>query len=136
MTAVRLKAVLVTGSRHWSEQHAIQRMLDIAKPSVLIHGNAPGADNIAGIFAATLGIGVIPMPARWDLYGKSAGPKRNELMVHLLDTLKTAGYAVAVYAFPLDGSVGTWGCVRLAKRARLPVYVWRDGLFYLETTNV
>lgn len=49
--------------------------------TIVVHGAAPGADNIAGYVAAALGFQVRPYPAQWQLHGKAAGPIRNQEML-------------------------------------------------------
>lgn len=68
-------------------------------------------------------LGVIPQRyvARWDLYGKAAGPRRNGWM--LAGTPEGEGEIVkagALLAFP--GGTGTSGCVVQAKCMGIPVY--------------
>lgn len=41
------------------------------------HANYLGADHFADLWAKERGIAVQPYPAQWDVYGKSAGHRRN-----------------------------------------------------------
>jgi hypothetical protein len=91
---------------------------------VVIHGAAPGADTEAEHWALTsILVQVIPCPADWDGEGKAAGPKRNERMLRLLLALRDCRYEIAVVAYPLPGSRGTWDLVNRAKRAGVTVHV-------------
>jgi len=75
--------VLVCGSRDWMNRDAIERELKKLPPgTVIIHGAARGADTIAGEVAEQLGFEVRPYPADWETHGRSAGPRRNSLMLH------------------------------------------------------
>ena len=101
--------ILVTGSRNYSDQVRICEVLDEIEPSAIVHGAARGADSLAGEWAKANQIEEIPYPANWAKHGKSAGPKRNELM------LDSETDVELVVAFPLKNSVGTWHMVNLAK---------------------
>lgn len=74
---------------------------------VLIHGGARGADMLAAHIGRSMGLEIEAHPARWDVYGKAAGPLRNKEMVELGADL--------VLAFPVGESRGTRGCMRLAR---------------------
>ena len=92
---MRRKAILVTGSRDWTDDEAIREALwaasggdETAQPFVLIHGDAPGADKIAGeIVEAEWEWPVVPMPAPWKQHGKAAGSGRNARMLAFLESL-------------------------------------------------
>lgn len=73
--------ILLCGSRKWLNQKAIERELDKYSPGILVHGKAPGADNIGGYVAKLRGWEVRVYPARWDLYDRGAGPIRNQEML-------------------------------------------------------
>lgn len=115
--------ILITGSREWSDWDVIEAAIIKAardagatpRSTVIVHGNARGADRIAAGIARTYGCAVEEHPANWDQYGKAAGHRRNVKMVNL-------GADICL-AFPLGASPGTWGCVRLAKAAGIPVTV-------------
>jgi len=77
--------LLVTGGRdYWDEIELFNTLDEIAEYrdiSVVIHGNAAGADTLAGTWARDRGIPVISVPADWQRYGRQAGPIRNRLML-------------------------------------------------------
>jgi YspA, cpYpsA-related SLOG family len=74
--------VLVFGSRKWLDQAVIERELRKLPPgTTVIHGGAPGADNIGGYVAETLGFTVRVYPALWSKHGRGAGPIRNQTML-------------------------------------------------------
>lgn len=117
--------VLITGSREWNDAEAISRRLRRYPPGTLvIHGGAPGADEIAGAVAPHLGMRTLVEAYFGDL-GKAGGPARNALLVDLALTYVRHGYTVAVEAFPTSSSRGTWGCVDKARNAGLCVEVTR-----------
>lgn len=120
------KRILVTGSRHWSNETAVRnaltntlRVLDVpAARAVLVHGDAPGLDTIAAKVAWSLGMAVEAHPAKWSEHGRAAGPIRNAEMV-------AAGADVCL-AFPLggpSGSRGTYNCLRAAREAGIPTLI-------------
>lgn len=118
--------ILITGSREWSDVATIDRALFDALPGIpmdprrhtVVHGGAPGADYIAGVLAEQKGMRVVVYPARWDVYGKAAGPIRNLLMAK-------AGADVCL-AFPLGESTGTRHAMRAARMFGIPVLNYGD----------
>jgi hypothetical protein len=75
----------------------------------IIHGDAPGADMIAGKYANDMGFKVAPYPADWKQYGGNAGPIRNTQM---LDENPDVD---AVFSFmSRAGSTGTQDCITKA----------------------
>lgn len=117
--------VLVTGSRDWTDEKAIFDALFEAQATLVIHGGARGADGLAKWTARRVGIKEREYPARWEEFGKAAGPLRNQEMLdkeHLPEDPITR-----VLAFPLPGSIGTWDMVRRAERAGIPVKVCGPG---------
>ena len=92
---------------------------DDVKISV-ISGTARGADQLGEKFASEYGYDVIRFPAKWDLYGKSAGYRRNEEMAKFSSENKNMGMLIAFW----DGkSRGTKHMIDLAKRYGLDVHI-------------
>lgn len=115
----RALRVLVTGARTWTDEVAVRRELEpLPAGSVVIHGDANGADRIAGRVAVELGLTVIPCPADWATLGKSAWLRRNEAMLdeHHPD-------AVLAFHADLNNGKGTSHMVRIARAAGVPVRV-------------
>lgn len=104
--------LLVCGGRHYADADRVAEVLDRFQIAELCHGAAPGADTLAGVYAAEHGIDCVDYPADWDRYGKAAGPIRNAEM--LLDFGPDA-----VIAFP--GGRGTAHMVGIARKAGVPV---------------
>lgn len=111
--------ILFTGSRHWTDEDRVRRVLgrialwttDSRNPPTAIVGDCPtGLDAIL----TRLWREMLPdypievFRADWDGYGKAAGPLRNQAMV--------ASGIDRCYAFRVDGvgSRGTDSCVRMA----------------------
>ena len=121
------RVVLVTGSRQWTDRDRIFFQLDWSDLDLLVHGDADGADAFAAEWATLYGKSVIAMPALWEVHGRMAGPVRNGLMVSVLELLVSCGWDALVLAFPLPGSSGTAGTIRLAERAGIEVRVVEPG---------
>lgn len=107
--------VLVCGSRKWEDYDAIEKRLKLlSKHTVIIEGEAPGADRMARRIAQRLGMVVAPFPAHWDEFGPAAGPIRNQQMLD-------EGKPNLVLAFGLPGGTGTKDMVARARNAGIPV---------------
>jgi hypothetical protein len=114
--------VIVAGAVAWSDAAAIRRELAaLPAGSVIIHGDAPGADVIAGEVGRELGLAVEPMAknaADRAKYKKAAWKGLNERML--------ASGAVLVLAFHADlaASKGTRHLVELAREAGVEARVF------------
>ncbi len=111
------KKVLICGDRDWTDvglmRLLVRRLSDLGY-DVVIHGDARGADRIAGICAKDIGMMVIPVPARWEEHGRSAGPRRNLAMLKLNPDLVVAVHSMIV------NSKGTKHMVEAANKAGVP----------------
>jgi hypothetical protein len=104
------------GSRDWRDWDCIEEdIVRLPKTAVVIHGGQRGADRISGILARNHGLHVAAVLWRPDLYGKAAGPLRNDALMALRPT--------AGYAYPLPQSRGTWDMIRKLRAAAVPVFV-------------
>ena len=117
------------GSRSWSDAIAVQDVLhDFVRSGLqcVIHGDASGADTIAGIEAEKMGLQVISVPADWEKLGDKAGPERNSRMLALLlDCERMWRLPVACAAFhesPTLGA-GTRDMVNKCMADRVPTRV-------------
>lgn len=108
--------VIVCGSRRWRDRDAISdRLFELPPDSVIVHGNAAGADRIAHQEAQKLGLLVEPHPADWQQHGKAAGPIRNRAMARM-----GADLCIAFW----DGaSKGTAHMIGEAEASGIPVQV-------------
>ncbi len=124
--------MLITGSRDWTDGRAVERAMiqavrdlgDRVTPITVVHGDAPGADNLADQVARKYAMNVERHPADWTV-GRKAGPLRNAAMV--------ARGADVCLAFIGDCSSprcrkpgphpshGATGCAALAEEAGIPV---------------
>ena len=99
--------VLVCGGRNYLHREHVFMVLDSLEPSVVIHGGARGADQLAGAWAKERKVEFRKYPAQWNRYGKSAGFRRNEQMLNEENP-------DLVIAFP--GGNGTAHMVRIARQ--------------------
>lgn len=102
--------ILVCGSRHWTNIDRIFEVLDdyAIDTDLVIEGCATGADAIAEEWAESREILISHHPAEWSKYGKSAGPKRNRLM--LLDK----PHAIFAFSNDIESSRGTFDMLNRA----------------------
>lgn len=109
--------LLVTGSRDWKDRTALENELrlvvrEFGKDVTLISGSAvQGADAMCESYANRVGWLIEAHPADWVLHGKSAGFKRNALMVER--------GADRCLAFIKDGSAGASHTADLAEKAQI-----------------
>ena len=113
--------LLVTGSRTWDKEDLMRRLLVKVynqvkdRDPILVHGTAPGADEMASAIWLDLGGAVEPHPADWDKWGKAAGFIRNQQMVDLGANL--------CIAFIRDNSRGASMTAKIADKAG--ILTWR-----------
>jgi hypothetical protein len=133
MTACTRLAVLVTGSRGWTDTESIRERLRtyqtvtggkfVPYGSVLIHGGASGADVIADDAARFQGGGwLIERTSYFDWLDKRGGHVRNAMMLDKLKVYQKYGYICSVEAFSL-GTPGTEGMIKIATKAGFAVHV-------------
>jgi hypothetical protein len=117
------RVVLVTGSREWADYDAMARRLErYPEDTLVIHGGARGADEMADTIARTFRMRTLVEEYFGDL-GVRGGPARNDLLIDLALTYARYGYTVTVEAFPIAASRGTWDCVNKARNAGLQVEI-------------
>lgn len=74
--------VLICGDRNWVNRSVIKDYIyGLTLDTVIIEGEARGADTIAREVAEERGMTVLKYPAKWERYGNSAGPIRNSTMI-------------------------------------------------------
>jgi hypothetical protein len=76
---------LVTGGRDFKDRDFLFATLDDLHSehgfTLLIHGDAKGADRLAGEWAEERGVPILACPPDWRRYSRGAGPKRNRQML-------------------------------------------------------
>ena len=109
--------LLVCGDRNWADDLLIYNTLAPHKNniSVIIQGEARGADTKARLAAEALSIFVLSYPARWAKQGRAAGPLRNRRMLY-------DGQPNFVLAFhdDIESSKGTRDMLLLAGQVDVP----------------
>lgn len=110
-----IRAVIIAGGRsvslNESQRNALTRLLARFPEAVVMSGGAKGADTDGIALASGLGLETRVEVADWETYGRSAGARRNAVLVNLA---KEAGRAVLI-AFP--GGKGTEDMVVKCRRA-------------------
>lgn len=91
--------------------YALNELVVIGLPDLVIHGNARGADRAAKEWAESIGIHTAGVDALWDYHQKAAGPYRNSAMLLLLPDLCVA----------LPGDTGTQDMVEQSLQQEIPV---------------
>lgn len=119
-----MSVIIVCGGRDYFNRFTLSTALDVLHAvdpiALLIEGGANGADKLAREWARANRVNLHTEYAKWDLYGKAAGPKRNAEMIGRLRTWQDIGRQRAfVVAFP--GGTGTANMVWQAEQARIPV---------------
>ncbi len=112
--------VIIAGSRSITDntdlENAINCVIEKTTTRItsLVCGMARGVDTLAYNWAKRNNIPVDEYPAQWDLYGKSAGYRRNVQMAENADAL------IAIW----DGeSKGTKHMINIAKEKNLVVHI-------------
>ena len=112
--------IIVAGGRDFSDYSLFCARLDFyfqnIKP-VIVCGEAKGADSLGRRYAEEHNLEILSFPADWNLYGKSAGFKRNTLMSenadglvafwdgqskgtkHMIDTMQKSGKPVKIVRY-------------------------------------
>jgi len=110
--------VLVCGGRNYNERNTVFAILDEIHAetiiSLVINGQASGADSLSTLWAIQHGVPVHLEPADWKKHGRAAGPIRNQKM---MDEQRPD----LVVAFP--GGAGTQSMIRIAEEAGVRVEV-------------
>jgi hypothetical protein len=108
--------VLICGGRDFTDWpwafEKLDRFLKGNPVHTVVHGDAVGADRIAGQWADARGLVVEKFPADWSRLGNAAGPARNAKMLR-------EGKPDAVFVLP--GGRGTANMVMQAKEAGVPI---------------
>ena len=113
--------VVVCGSRGFKNYELLKSKLDTllvnkidSSRVVILSGCARGADICGENYAIESWLDIERFPAQWEKYGKSAGPRRNELMLQQAD---------AVVAFWDGKSRGTAHMIEITRKSGKPLRV-------------
>ena len=72
---------LVYGGRNYRDQEFLERQLDSLGITAVVHGDAKGADRMAGEWAKKRQVPCTAYPANWSRDGRQAGYLRNARML-------------------------------------------------------
>jgi len=112
----RLDRLAVIGGRDFSDYKLMCEVLDKYEIEVIVSGGARGADSLGERYGRERGIEVKVFKADWDRYGKSAGFKRNYLIID------DCNYVIGFW----DGkSKGTEHSLKIAKEKNKKIKVVR-----------
>lgn len=127
-------ALLIAGTRSYTDYDTVRKTADYLlqkqvtmRNILIVSGGATGADALAERYAKERGFELKIVPADWQKYGKSAGPRRNAVMHHIIE-----GYEHRACLCFWDGSSrGTAHNFELAKKGgtRLVVYNYTSKSF-------
>ena len=99
-----------SGSRGWRHRGPVRRAIaGLPEDAVVVTGGARGLDAMAELEASRAGLEVEVYEAEWDLYGRSAGQRRNARMMALPGVEGLSAFRCA------GRSPGTDGAVELAR---------------------
>lgn len=110
-----MKRILFCGDRNWTDIDKIKSIITtLPKDSIIIHGNANGADKLAANIAMQYGLKIESYPAQWNNYGRAAGPIRNQKMLE-----SGLDYAYAFHS-NIEKSKGTKDMVNRLTKNKIP----------------
>lgn len=118
---------LICGSRNysdWAFMHAtLHALVDELGdfPTLIIHGDAPGADTLGKLWAEWWKIPTDAHPADWEKYGKPAGPIRNREMLTL-----NPDAVIGFLNKPRKLSRGTNDMLTIAEARHIPTYIYPE----------
>lgn len=106
---------IIAGSRSFDDYEMLEKCCSDLNITTVICGEAQGADTLGKIYAENHGIPIISMPANWNVYGKSAGYRRN---------IEMAKIAEQVVVFWDGASKGSYHMINIAKSMNLKLKVF------------
>jgi hypothetical protein len=109
--------IVVAGGRDFNDKDIIFSCLDkiVKKDDIIISGHASGVDSWGECYADVHGLQLEIYPAQWGVYGKSAGPIRNEQMAKIADK---------VILFWNGKSRGTYNMLQMAKKYQCEIVIF------------
>lgn len=116
-----LKKIVIAGCRDYENYNEAKEYIDFLVQNirkthkiVIISGGCKGADALGERYAKENGFEIERHPARWQEFGKSAGPRRN------LEMAEQADYVICFW----DGkSRGTKTMIEFSKKLEKPLRI-------------
>jgi len=109
--------LIIAGSRNFLDYSIlnteINDIIEIHNITEIVSGTANDADKLGETYAMANNIPIKRFPAKWDLYGKSAGYRRNSEM---------AQYADILACFIVANSRGSTHMVSIMRNLNKPVF--------------
>jgi hypothetical protein len=116
--------IIFCGDRKWNNFQLIESvLLQYPKDTVIVEGDAWGADKITGFLCRKHGYVVKPEPAKWELYKKAAGPIRNREMIKKYSPIAE----VIAFHNNINNSKGTKDMITAALEAGINVKLYAEG---------
>ena len=116
-----IKRVVIAGCRNYENYEEAKLYIDKCISSIkeqnkiiILSGGARGADNIGEHYAIENGFQIECYPAEWNIYGRKAGPIRNQKMAEACDI---------VICFWDGQSRGTKSMISCAEKLQKTVYI-------------
>ena len=116
-----IRRVVIGGHRDFYNYELLSTYVDMCLSNIkdqyeiiIVSGTCRGTDQLGERYAKEHGFKCERYPAQWDIYGKKAGPIRNEYMVSISDY---------VIAFWTGGGRGTKSLISLAKAYNRPLRI-------------
>lgn len=110
--------IIIAGGRDFNDYDLLNKEVSSILKSFdnieIVSGMAKGADFLGGKYAYNNKLPIKKFPANWNLYGRSAGPIRNEEM---------AKYSDVLIAFWDGKSKGTMNMINNAKKYNLKTFI-------------
>ncbi len=117
-----VKRVVIAGSRNFTDYRLFSSVVDKYLSRIkneyeliILSGHCVGTDLMAEKYAHKNGFAPEAYPAKWDKYGRSAGPKRNKEMVEKAD------FAIAFSS----GGAGTKSLIGFALQKGIPTRIYK-----------
>jgi len=107
---------VIAGGRNFTDYKLLKWFCNMETITRVFCGGASGADKLGRQWAESKDIPVDSYPANWKLYGRAAGPIRNQDMAHDCDR---------VIVFWDGKSKGTQNMIESAQALRKPVTIIR-----------
>ena len=121
MVIFLIKRIVVAGCRNYKNYNEAKEYIGLCIKNIKVNytlvfmsGGCRGADSLGERYAKENGFKTEYYPARWDKYGKSAGPKRNKQMAEIAD------YVICFW----DGkSKGTKSMIEYTEKFNKPIRI-------------
>ena len=121
----RVSKLIICGGRYFDDYEALEKVVDkviselnSSEESEIVSGHCQGTDLLGEFYAEKHGLKCSVFPAKWEKFGKAAGPIRNSEMIDYISDSENP----MVIAFVGPNSKGTMDTVNKAVKAGFTVY--------------